>query len=52
MVASDGLKHEIKFVHSPIEHTRQNGDSVITMSSSVVSALATYYGNEGGDKLK
>jgi hypothetical protein len=52
MVASDGLKHEIKFVHSPIEHTRQNGDSVITMSSSVVSALATYYRNEGGDKLK
>ena len=52
MVASDGLKHEIKFVHSPIEHTRQNGDSVITTSSSVVSAVATYYRNEGGDKLK
>ena len=52
MMASDGLKHEIEFVYSPIEHTRQYGDSVITMSSSAVSVLATYYRNEKGDKLK
>jgi ketosteroid isomerase-like protein len=52
MMASDGLKHEIEFVYSPIEHTRQNGDSVTTRSSSVVSALATFYRYEGGDKLK
>jgi len=52
MMASDGLKHEIEFVHSPIKDTRQNGDSVITKSSSVVSALATFYRYEGGNKLK
>jgi SnoaL-like domain len=52
MMASDGLKHEIEFVYSPIEHTRQNGDSVITTSSSAVSALATFYRHEGGDKLR
>jgi SnoaL-like domain len=52
MMASDGLKHEIEFVHSPIEEPRQNGDSVITKSSSVVSALATFYRYEGGNKLK
>lgn len=52
MMASDGLKHEIEFINSPIKHTRQNGDTVITTSSSIVSALTTFYRNEGGDKLK
>lgn len=52
MMASDGLQHEIEFVCSSIEHTRQVGDTGISTSSSVVSVLATFYGNEGGNKLK
>jgi hypothetical protein len=52
MMASDGLKHEIEFVCSPIEHTRRVSDTVISTSSSVVSALVIFYRNEEGDKSK
>ena len=38
MMAFDGLKHEIEFVCPPIEHTRLVADTVISTSSSVVSA--------------
>ncbi len=48
MMASDGLKHEIEFVCSPFEHNRQMGDT----SSSVVTAVVTFYSNEARNKLK
>jgi Nuclear transport factor 2 (NTF2) domain len=52
MMASDGLKHEIEFVCPPFEKNRQMGDSVSSTSSSVVTAVVTFYSNEGGNKLK
>ena len=52
MVATDGLKHGIEFVCSSVENTRKWGDTDISRPSSVVSVLATFYGNEGGYRLR
>lgn len=52
MMASDGLKHDIEFVCSPFEHNRQMGDTVSSASSSVVTAVVTFYSDEARNKLK
>ena len=52
MVATDGFKHEIEFVCSSIGNTREMGDTDSSRPSSVVSVLATFYRNEGGNKLR
>lgn len=54
MMASDGLQYEIKFTGEPIDteykHSIDNLGSIL--SSTIISALATFYKNEGGDELK
>jgi hypothetical protein len=55
MMASDGLQYEIKFIDEPmnIKYEQSNDDFDATpSSSSIISALATFYGNEGADELK
>lgn len=52
MMASDGLKHDIEFICSPFEHNRQMGDTVSSASSSVVTAVVTFYSDEARNKLK
>lgn len=52
MMACDGLKHEIKFEYEPFRHIELLEDTIISTSSSVVSALVTFYGNEGENKLR
>jgi hypothetical protein len=51
MMASDGLEHQIEFIDNPINNYEQIGDIVTSTTSSIVTALATFYGNKGGDKL-
>jgi hypothetical protein len=52
MLATDGLKHEIEFVCSSIENTREMDDDADNSGpSSVVSVLVTFYGNDRGNKL-
>ena len=49
----DGLEHEIEFIDDPIISNEKHGDDNATsMPSSVVSALATFYTDKEGDKLK
>ena len=54
MMASDGLQYEIKFTDEPMDteykHSIDNLGSIL--SSTIISALATFYKNEGGDELK
>jgi hypothetical protein len=52
MMATDGLKHEIEFVCSSIENTREmDDDADNSRPSSVVSVLVAFYGNDRGNKL-
>ena len=49
MMVSDGLQHEIEFMNEPINDHEQIHDAFnSTTSSSVVSALATFYTYKGG----
>ena len=54
MMASDGLQYEIKFIDEPMDteykHSIDNLGSIL--SSTIISALATFYKNKGGDELK
>jgi hypothetical protein len=52
MMASDGLQHEIEFIDDSINDNEQMYDIVTSTSTSIVSALATFYTSQGGDKLK
>lgn len=59
MLASKGLQYEIKFIDEPmnIKYEQSNDDFDVTSlssssSSTIISALATFYKNEGGDELK
>jgi hypothetical protein len=52
MMACDGLKHEIEFEYGPFRHFKLLEDTVISTSSTIVSTLATFYGNEGENKLR
>jgi hypothetical protein len=59
MMASEGLQYEIKFIDEPmnIKYEQSNDDfdaipSSSSSSSSIISALATFYGNEGADEIK
>jgi hypothetical protein len=53
MMASDGLLYEIEFIDDPIDiDYKQTDDIFDSTSSSIVSALATFYGNQEGDNLK
>jgi hypothetical protein len=61
MMASEGLQYEIKFIDEPMNTTyeQSNDDfesssstSTSTSSTTIISALATFYRNEGADELK
>lgn len=52
MMASDGLKHEIEFVDDAVIYNKQLTDINTSESSTIVTALATFYRNSGGAKLK
>lgn len=53
MMASSGLEYEIKFMDEPmdIDYDKPNDNYNSTPSSTIISALATFYRNKG-DELK
>ena len=53
MMASNGLQYEIKFLEEPMDIDYEQADEIFdSRSSSIISALASFYRNEGGDELK
>ena len=54
MMASNGLQYEIKFIEEPMDIDYEQADEIFDSrsSSSIISALASFYRNEGGDELK
>lgn len=55
MMASDELRYEVKFMDEPmdLDYKKLNDDNFEAMpSSTIISALDTFYKNEGGDQLK
>jgi hypothetical protein len=51
MMACDGLKREIRFESEPFRYIKLFDDTVISISSSIVSTLATFYRNERENRL-
>ncbi len=53
MMASDGFQYQIEFIDEPINMDyNQPSDIFDSTSSSIVSVLATFYGNKEGHGLK
>ena len=53
MMASDGFQYQIEFIDEPINMDyNQPSDVFDSTSSSIVSVLATFYGNKEGHGLK
>ena len=54
MMASNGLQYQIEFVDKPIDENYIQSINIFdyTSSPSIVSVLATFYGNREGHKLK
>lgn len=53
MMASDGLQYQIEFLDKPnIMDCKQTNEIIDCSSSSMVSVLATFYGNKEGYGLK
>lgn len=53
MMVSDGLQHEIEFIDNDVDATDVQIEDIATSeSSSIVSALASFYKNKNGDNLK
>jgi hypothetical protein len=52
MMASDGLQYEIEFIDEPNRDHEQIDNNVESTTSSIVSALATFYRSKGEAQLK
>lgn len=53
MMASDGFQYQIEFIDEPIDMDYDEPSDIFdSTSSSIVSVLATFYGNKEGHGLK
>jgi len=53
MMASDGFQYQIEFIDEPIDMDYNKPSDIFdSTSSSIVSVLATFYGNKEGHGLK
>ena len=53
MMASDGFQYQIEFIDEPIDMDYNQPSGIFdSTSSSIVSVLATFYGNKEGHGLK